>query len=205
MSERRRSEGVRGNPRIACGKDYYRDFSVRSLVDRNQGHDARRVSNATTVPVRPQRDRQASARFAGTRRRPHGPTGSHAVMRGRARLRCRSETRMHDRSATLSRDGEGQTRGGWKIDVMSPTGARLGPSALRVKTDESSTTSTTGRLPQRSRPSGPGVMVETGRGKRLEQLSPEHGVGRSGPGHSGVSPPMCRADDDVPNKINSSS
>lgn len=56
-----------------------------------------------------------------------------------------------------------------------PVGAGAGPSVEGRKTDVSSTSTTVPRAPQRSRPSGTGVIEETGMGTLFEQLSPEQG------------------------------
>jgi hypothetical protein len=63
------------------------------------------------------------------------------------------------------------------------------------------------KLPQRSRPSGPGDTVEMGRGTRpFEQLGPEQGLRNGAPaGTSGDCPPSRRIIDDVPFMISSSS
>ena len=78
-----------------------------------------------------------------------------------------------------------QARGGWKIEEGSSRDAGPGSSSERREKDRALIT-TNDLISQHwsEERSSPDDAVETGRGSRLEQLGPEHGVRRAGSGCS---------------------
>jgi hypothetical protein len=98
-----------------------------------------------------------------------------------------------------------QTRGGWKMEVFSPVAVGAGSSNVRpVGAVVSRSSSVPSGVPHCCELSNPGEAVEIGKGSRLEQARPEHGLRRAGASSGEPVIPSCEWDDDPTMKMASS-
>jgi hypothetical protein len=86
-----------------------------------------------------------------------------------------------------------QTRGGWKIEVFSPVAVGAGSSNVRpVGALVSRLSSAPSGVPHCCELSSSDEAVEIGKGSRLEQARPEHGLRRVGASSGEPATPSCR-------------